>query len=68
MSQITPIFVSVKDAAQALGLSAWAVYKLLDKQVIESRYAGKKRLVLVASLHEYAAGLPATPPQPPVAS
>lgn len=62
MSQITPIFVSVKDAAQMLGLTTWSVYKLLDEQKIKSQYHGRRRLVAVESLREYAESLPTTPP------
>lgn len=58
---IDPIYLSVADAATALGLSEWTVRKLLDKEVIESRYHGRRRLVVVSSLREYAAGLPSTP-------
>ena len=53
-----PIFVSVKEAAFMLNLTPWSVYKLLDLQEIESRYHGKRRLVVVKSLEEYAANLP----------
>jgi len=63
MAGIDPIFVSVKDAAAALGLSPMAVYRLLDQQAIASQYQGRKRLVSVESLREYAAGLPTTPPE-----
>lgn len=62
MSQITPIFVSVKDAAQMLGLTTWSVYKLLDEQKIKSQYHGRRRLVVVESLREYAESLPTTAP------
>lgn len=55
-----PIFVSVKEAGRLLGLSTWSVRELLDEGVIESRYAGKRRLVVVSSLHEYADNLPTT--------
>lgn len=58
---LSPIFVSVKQAAQMLGISAWVVYQLLDEQKIESRYQGRRRLVLVTSLREYADNLPAYP-------
>jgi excisionase family DNA binding protein len=61
LSQIQPIFVSVKEAAQALSLTTWTIYRLLDQQLIESQYQGRKRLVSVASLHEYAQSLPRTP-------
>lgn len=63
MVEIQPIFISVKEAAQVLGITPWSVYKLCDEQVIESRYHGKRRLVLVTSLREYAAGLPTSPPE-----
>lgn len=62
MSQITPIFVSVKQAAVMLNLTTWSVYKLLDEQAIESRYHGRRRLVSVKSLEEYAQSLPTTAP------
>lgn len=58
MPEIDPIFISVKQAAGVLGISPWSVYQLLDAQVIESRYHGKRRLVRVTSLQEYAEGLP----------
>jgi excisionase family DNA binding protein len=60
-SQITPIFVSVKEAARMLSLTTWSVYKLLDEQAIKSQYHGRRRLVSVESLHEYAESLPTTP-------
>lgn len=63
MSQITPIFVSVKEAAQMLSITPWSVYKLLDEQQIKSQYHGRRRLVSVESLHEYAESLPVTAPE-----
>lgn len=63
---IDPIFISVKEAAQALSLAPWSVYRLLDDQRIASQYHGSKRLVVVESLREYAASLPTTPPAPVV--
>lgn len=64
---IDPIFVSVKEAADALSLTNWSVYKLLDDGAIESQYHGRKRLVLVTSLRDYAANLPTTPQRDDVA-
>jgi excisionase family DNA binding protein len=61
VSQITPIFVSVKQAAQMLNLTTWSVYKLLDEQAIESRYHGRRRLVSVESVRAYAEALPTEP-------
>jgi excisionase family DNA binding protein len=55
---LTPIFVSVKDAAALLGLSPWSTYRLLDDGKVEARYFGRRRLVVLASLQEYAKALP----------
>lgn len=62
MPELDPIYVSVKEAARILGLSTWAIYQKLDQQIIESRYDGRKRLVVLTSLREYAANLPAIAP------
>lgn len=58
-----PIFVSVKVAASMLGIHTWTVYQLLNDQAIESRYIGKRRMVRLTSLREYAEGLPETAPE-----
>ncbi len=61
---LRPRYVTVKEAARYLASSTWAVYQLLDKGAIESRYQGRKRLVVVTSLEGYADSLPSTPPTP----
>lgn len=61
---IEPIFVSVKDAAKTLSLTSWEVYKLLNEQKIASQYHGRRRLVSVESLREFAANLPVVKPEP----
>lgn len=53
-----PVFVSTKEAARLLGLSRNHVYNLLNAGAIQSRYLGKRRQVVVSSLHEFAANLP----------
>jgi hypothetical protein len=58
---LDPIFVSVKQAAAALNISPWVCYQLLDQKKIASRYQGRRRLVVVDSLREYAASLPEYP-------
>ena len=58
---IDPIFISVEATAAALGLPKSRVYKLLDAGAIESRYERRRRMVVVASLREFAANLPSTP-------
>ncbi len=35
---LAPIFVSVRDAAEMLGIKPWACYQLCDEQQINSRY------------------------------
>lgn len=61
VNSLDPIFVSVKQAAQALGVSTWVCYQLLDERKIDSRYHGRRRLVSVESLREYARNLPTVP-------
>lgn len=61
---LDPILVSIADAAAALGLAPWSIHQLLREKKIESRYHGKRRLVVVASLREYADGLPTARPEP----
>lgn len=56
-----PLLVSVKEAAKLVGLSTHSMYALCDQQVIESRYHGRRRLVVFASLKQYAAELPRYP-------
>lgn len=63
MSALDPQYVTVAEAASFLALSKHTVYALLDSQTIESRYAGRKRLVIVSSLREYAEGLPTSRPE-----
>jgi excisionase family DNA binding protein len=54
---IDPIFISAQQAADALNVTRWQLYKLLDEQHIDSRYLGRRRLVSVSSLRAYAEGL-----------
>lgn len=57
-----PIFVSVNEAARLLSLTPWSVYKLCDNGQLDTRYHGRRRLVLLASLRAYADGLPTEAP------
>lgn len=55
-----PIFVTVKDAAAIIGgTSPWTIYRLCKTGAIESRLRNNRRLVVRASLLNYAANLPA---------
>jgi hypothetical protein len=60
---VDPIFVSVKQAAHMLAVSPWTCYQLLEAQTIASQYQGRRRLVLLSSLREYAANLPTARPE-----
>lgn len=57
-----PIYVTAKDAATILGggTSPWTIHRLCRLGAIESRFQGKRRMVVLASLREYAESLPAT--------
>ena len=57
-SKSDPIHVSVHEAAEILGIGPWKMYKLCDEQADETRYVGRRRLVVLESLHTYAANLP----------
>lgn len=59
---LRPIFCSPKEAAQALDVSPFTVYRLLDKGELKGHYIGRSRKVLVESLYDYARGLPTVPP------
>lgn len=61
---IDPIFISVKQAAEALNVTPFSVYQILDTQKIKSQYFGRRRLVDVESLREYAKNLPIYPSGP----
>lgn len=62
MTEITPIFISVKETAKLLSLTTWSVYQLLNAGEIVSQYQGKRRLVRLDSVHEYADNLPTSKP------
>lgn len=55
---VEPIFVSVKDAARILAVTPWQVYRLLDDDKIDHQYEGRRRLVRLASVRDYADNLP----------
>lgn len=55
-----PLLISVQEAAALLGISRNYMYGLLDEQLIECRYMGRRRLVLKTSLEDYVEHLPRT--------
>ena len=52
-----PILLSIKDAAQVLGVSPWSIRRLLDSKAIADAWIGQRRLVVLRSLEEYAASV-----------
>ena len=61
---IGPILISVKRAAEAVGLSTWQMYQLTsgDQPEIRVRYRGSRKLVEVDSLKQWASNLPTERP------
>ena len=51
------ILVSVKEAAEMLGLSAWEVYQMCGSGTLESGKHGKRRMVSLDSVRGYAAAI-----------
>lgn len=62
-ASLEPIFVSVKQAAHMLNITPWSVYELLKDDRLDARYHGKRRLVSVESVREYAKNLPTERPE-----
>lgn len=56
-----PLTVTVKQAAELIGVSTWQIYQLLGQDKIEGRYLGRKRLIMYASLKSYVEALPEDP-------
>lgn len=63
MSTLQPKLVTVKDAAVVLGLTNFAVYKLLDAGKIEGRYIEGRRMIPVEALDAFIDGLPTERPR-----
>ena len=56
--QVVPIHVSIAEATEILGVGPRKMYALCDERAVETRYVGRRRLVVLESLHTYAANLP----------
>jgi excisionase family DNA binding protein len=63
--EVTPILVSVPQAAQMLGRGVSTIYDLIGGGKIRAVKSDGRTLVVVASLHEYANNLPAAQIAPP---
>lgn len=55
---VDAVFISTKETARLLGVSRQHVYDLLDEREIESRYIGRRRMVVMASLRAFITALP----------
>lgn len=53
-ASLSPVLVSVKEAADMLGITTWAAYLLCDSGDLCSGYIGRRRKVDVDSVREYA--------------
>jgi hypothetical protein len=53
-----PIHVSIQEACHLLGISRVSLWHILEANQIESRYHGRRRLVVLASLEDYASNMP----------
>jgi excisionase family DNA binding protein len=57
-SIIEPMFVSVRDAAVVLALSAWTIRDMLKRGVLTAKKSGRRTLVTMESIRAHAEGLP----------
>lgn len=53
-AELEPILISVKEAARLLNLTDWSVYQMCDSGELASGKKGKRRMVSMASVKEYA--------------
>jgi excisionase family DNA binding protein len=52
-----PIFMSVSQASQSLGLGVTKIYELVAAGALRSAKIGARRLILIESMEDLAAGL-----------
>jgi excisionase family DNA binding protein len=52
-----PLLCSIPQAARQIGLSRSRVYELISESRIRAVKDGRRRLIVVASLHEFVASL-----------
>ena len=61
MDTLEKIAISIPEAVQISGLSRSYLYEKLSSGEVESRRAGKRRLVLLSSLKNFINNLPSRP-------
>lgn len=67
-AQLEPLVVRPKQAAQLLGIGYTEVYRLINEGAIDSFVDGRKRCIIVKSLHDYVAMRRKTPSERPRAT
>jgi excisionase family DNA binding protein len=63
--EVNPILVSVPQASQMLGRGVSTIYELIGSGKIRAVKSDARTLIVVESLHEYAASLPPAKVRPP---
>jgi excisionase family DNA binding protein len=56
-TSINPILVGIPEAGRLLSLSRSRIFELISERKIKSVKDGRRRLIVVASLHDFAASL-----------
>lgn len=64
-SNLEPIYISVKQAADMLNITPWSIYKELKNpaSLLDDRYFGKRRLITVDSVRAFGANFPTERPE-----
>jgi hypothetical protein len=63
--ELPPILCSIPQASAMIGRGTQAIYDLIGSNQIRAVKSGGRTLILVESLHEYAASLPPAKVRPP---
>lgn len=55
-TQVSPLAITVKDTCRTLGVSRWAVMRLITQQKIRSQRIGRRIVVSLKSIEEWLHG------------
>lgn len=63
--ELEPVNVSVQVAARLIGVTPWSIYQLLNDPdcPLQSGYFGKRRLITLESVRQFANNLPTERPE-----
>jgi excisionase family DNA binding protein len=56
MSELTPLTVSIADCTALLGIGRSTAYRLIESGDLQSRKCGRRTLVTMQSIREFAQG------------